>query len=278
MPREPSARRTIHVETLRIGHWARSYVRPLFVPDHKDGPRLIGSSVLVRVGSQHFLVTAAHVFDECRKATLNVGADDLVPITGIGCTTALPPGGRAADRIDLAVIPILDDRLVNNCRFVAVDEFDLDPRARSKLYVAVGYHGREWRRYDVKSVASPGMAYAGVLADLSICEGLGISESTHLAIRFHRSRVLGSEGVQVAPDPHGMSGGAFWRVDTTAEGSMSNPRLAGIGIEYHGRPIDVLVATRSFLVLEIIRHAHPELRDQLPEPRHLKVTARDRTR
>jgi hypothetical protein len=65
-----------------IGSRACDATFPLFERGRR-APALIGSGVVIRIGSVPFLLTAAHVFDGVKRPPVQLGTDGpILPITG----------------------------------------------------------------------------------------------------------------------------------------------------------------------------------------------------
>src|SRR5215210_833552 len=85
------------------------YVVPIYGTDERHERYVVGSGVLMRVHGHGFLMTAAHVLDENRRAQTNIevpGRGALLPIGGQAMKSPLPASGRRDDdRIDIGVVP-----------------------------------------------------------------------------------------------------------------------------------------------------------------------------
>lgn len=118
-------------------------VCPIYGIDNRDRPQLLGSSVLLRVTTRSFLLTAAHVLDENKKkTTLYVGgADTLVELTGSSHRVASSTPDRGNDTLDFGIVDISDTPSVqwSRYRFLTPDDLDVDdiPKEHT-LYAFVG--------------------------------------------------------------------------------------------------------------------------------------------
>jgi hypothetical protein len=83
-------------------------VIPLYHRGHGSVPDLVGSSVLLRIGWQSFLISAAHVLDEGKSDLLlaDGGGENFVKLDGRWLTTDAPTTGRRDDKIDVAIYPL----------------------------------------------------------------------------------------------------------------------------------------------------------------------------
>ncbi|MEQ1692045.1 MAG: hypothetical protein ABMA00_12225 [Gemmatimonas sp.] len=94
-----------------VGRRFERAVRPVLRVTRKGEPDFIGSGVLLRVGHVHFLLSAAHVFDEPSEVAIPAGVHGGVVVTfgSVGHVelsgrlhmTAMPKSGnRVDDRVD----------------------------------------------------------------------------------------------------------------------------------------------------------------------------------
>ena len=79
-------------------------VCPIYGINARRQHQLIGSSVLLRVASRSFLLTAAHVLDKNRDSALYIaGGAEIVALAGSSSRSGLPTANRDKDRLDLVL-------------------------------------------------------------------------------------------------------------------------------------------------------------------------------
>ncbi len=274
-----------------IASWARrtaqrldTVVRPIFVPNQRRDPRLVGSGVLLELQGQPFLVTAAHVLDEADGATLNVlGTKDLVEVSGIRHRSEAPAANRANDMIDVGFVPLAksevaslrDVRLLNAGEIDPNDSLVRRTSQKRPLYFVLGYPASKTRLNPTKlTLRSGAFRFVGRPASTDVQHALGVEDFSHLTLEFDRARSVGRNGPGVAPDPHGVSGGGAWRCGDILTGDPDECRLVAIMTEWHDKPTNVLLGTSVAFLLAGIGAQFPELAAGLPTVRTLNVNVR----
>ncbi len=239
-------------------------VRPIYGASENEEPFHIGSSVLLKVEPLYFFVTAAHVIDFNEKTTLYIGGEkNLFQIEGECYITRSGDKQRTNDKYDVAFMNFSDDILnqLGNIRFILPHEIDKnDIPSRGKAYLALGYPSSKNKSYShyQKKVKLDPLIFTGNSAESYSYSNLGVSNNTHILIKFHKQKVKDEHGKKMqAPDPYGMSGGGLWRLidfrNVESIGSNSlNAKLVGILIEWH-KTEALMVALRLNLVIDAIR-------------------------
>ena len=245
----------------------RHHVIPLYSENREDGPFLLGSSVLLKVGDRLFLVSAAHVLDFGESNPIFLPTTEgLQRLSGDGVRAVKPQGGRLQDPFDFSCLDISGFSV--DPHYVPVDASRIDadqPLSPNAVYMALGYPGSMNRlQRSLPRLKPKHYPFGSVIAEESDYAHLPLSAQSHIAMSFDRSRVRTSNGdVVTAPVPKGMSGGGIWKVYDADSGVLSEPNLTGITTTWY--PDDKLfVGTRIALVLEAIGLRFPELRDALP--------------
>jgi hypothetical protein len=247
-------------------------VCPIYAVDDQRRPNLVGSSMLLRVATRSFLLTAAHVLDENKSSTLYVGGgDELVELTGRAHRTTPPTTGRKDDLLDFAFIDVSDrsQDQWSRYRFLTTDDLDVDdhPSAHT-LYAFVGYPETRNKRRAGRAFRLSTMASVLMPTRLKRYSSLGLNPLVHFAGDFSRNKQLDSrKRVVVSPDPHGLSGGGVWRLGTSEEFAVgvNHERLVGLAIEYR-RARSVLIGVRISMIAATLAVAYPELIEYLPLP------------
>ena len=229
---------------------------PLFI--NHDRPVHVGTGFFVTVGSDCFLVSAAHVLD--------VGADSTMYFYIAPHETRRLDGRmirrkaqhRASDVIDVGVV-----RLGAAARppFPAVDKYAMDisylkPNYRpreGKEYVIVGYPNRKVRlRVHEKNVQVTPYGYKSPSVAEQDYGKHGVTAETHVLLPLDLEVGFDMTGRHVnIPKPQGMSGAPVVVLyGDAAEDSRVFPVVA-VGIEYR-RAEKILLATDVGFVLEAI--------------------------
>jgi len=228
-------------------------------------PQLVGSAFIVEAGAAEFIVTAAHVLRANRASNLLAGVRTLNPLEG----------GEVfrGEEFDIAVIPVQPalHRALADVARLRLDLVDVnDTPVSGALYSFTGYPAsRNKPDLRAKEVTNEPTLITAPTAPLAAYAALRVKPETHIAIEYRQTewRDLRTEHI-AAPAPHGMSGGAIWRIGTPADVACGvlGERLIGIGIEHRN---GMLIGVR--IALAIIGHAVPELRPIIPLPRRGKI-------
>ncbi len=198
---------------------------------YDDGsPTVCGSCVLISSRQSKFLLTAAHVASGPSTCPTHCA--------GLSRTIRIPSGfqydpGAQKSAYDLAWLkldPGKADEL--EASFISVSD-QRDP-IESRPYVAFGYSATK-NKPNRAFNRSRGQVHLEPMASASFMEPSapfgrwGGSSSHHLATYFGRKGVQSQHGERIAPDPHGMSGGALFVLSA----DLLSAQLAGLIIEYH---------------------------------------------
>jgi hypothetical protein len=228
----------------------------------------VGSGVLVKLGNDTFLLTAAHVTDQNCGSRLSLpGRQGNVGFHGSQSKTRLPlSGDRMKDHYDInflcldaAMVEALHPRLMP-LQWEDVDVFD--KTAAGDGYSFVGYPHRK-SRVDGHIISTTLCTFSGEAAPLSSYQKLGYNPQHNVLIRFRRGKTVNySTGHrQTAVHPEGLSGGAVvsWlkRVTPSAE-SPPSAKLVGILTAYFESE-HLLAATRINCHLQCIAAKFPHL-------------------
>jgi hypothetical protein len=177
----------------------------------------------------------------------------------------LPPSGRRSDdKLDVAYF-WLDNDCVGNldlrCRVLERQDVCLEAEpARRTTYTLAGF---PWRKCKISghSIETDFNTFSGFEAKKSEYDGLGLTRSSHIVIRFHRKRTFSSryKKVVVSPLPSGMSGGGVyvWSEEALKTWPVRLP-LVGIANEFVPSK-SLLIATRLCVYVRCIFHNQPDL-------------------
>lgn len=242
-------------------------VCPLFRANREGEPEHFGSGVLIKIGDEHFLASAAHVFDEFKTHPILIpGLDGLTEVTGGYKVTPLPASGsRDDDAVDVGYFHFENgtERLLHDsCIFL--DERDLDAMDETSdgdVYTAIGYQAELSEASDgVASTELSRITCSGV-SDHRY-EKLGLTPQKHLLLQYRVNKGVSYRTMHQGKrhDFSGMSGGgAFaWSKELPNPHALSQPYLVGIlttYVPYH----NVFVVTRLGSILAGILNDFPHL-------------------
>jgi hypothetical protein len=231
-------------------------VVPIYDVNEKEQPALLGSSVLLRIETDVFLSTAKHVIDANEHSSLHVsGPAKLEPLEG---------DFFAAPETDVAVMKLS----TLQCDLLAKYKVLEEPQIADAAFVGqcthascVGYPGSKNKKIFSKRILRRKI-YCFTGAHVA-------SNAKYIVVPFRRRKNLDAitGAVVMAPDPHGMSGGAMFgvRLDDDVILGRPRPRFIGTLIEWDSSK-NRLFATHSSIVLAIIRDAF-----KIELPRRLAV-------
>ena len=259
-----NAREFVSARAMAIAHRLGPVVRPLVATI--DGRHsLVGSCVLVRLGSEVFLFTAAHVLDE---PSLLLGLPTrFVALEGQALTSTPPAGkGREDDRSDVGVVCVASGLhgVLGETQVLSSSELDVDDRATpdvpTKHYLVIGYPASRATFNVARRLARfEGFVLTATSAKLNAYERLGFPEHAHVVLDFDQSSAKSPDGRSTAPKLPGVSGGAIWNLGDATDTNGTSPRLAAIATEWHRGPTKAIVGTRISLHCEVLRRHRPDL-------------------
>ena len=214
----------------RLAERLQESIAPLFIGDEQGRPDRIGSCILVRLDSDFFAFTAAHVLRDAEFSEL------WIPSEGKGGTLSPLPWNRAgtsppgADDLDVGVLILRASALdpFHQRVFLTgaeIDEEDQpDDHGSASFYFVLGYSAS---RTQVRvSCATGGIGQASFHCATGEVEPAeyaqeNISQSDHVLLDFDHKEV--SIGGQHPPKLQGVSGGGIFRV---SRDTMRGPLVA----------------------------------------------------
>jgi hypothetical protein len=237
-------------------------------------PELFGTGFAIHIGRRKMLVTARHVaeflFDDVKKRFFVPHKGELRPFDCFISRWGRSGVSQNQDDIDLAVID-LDDAQVEQLeehRFIQLEEMEFSTFVHNpaSYYVFMGYpERRNEGKYKVDEVNTELVPYFGPPISLEEHNKLDRPLNTHLAINWNKKKARNLDGTSwTPPNPEGISGCPVWAIGTEPEIVLGSkkPLLAGMGIENRSR---ALIAVRAWVILQIIRGHHPDLKAVIPE-------------
>ena len=246
----------------------QKYVSPLYRVPEGGLPEQGATGTWVAIGSERFLITAAHAVD--KGFTWIPTATGLRRLTSPGVSTTSPASGRDDDRCDLAIYHLANvDQSSKHPSYDFVDVSMIDVNLSYREGNFFEFTGYPFRlgTFDIKKgKADP--IYFSVIAEVvseKKIEQLGLSIHRHIVVAYLKKNLL-KDGKPINPPlSHGISGGAVWKVERGSE----RRALVGIGIE---NPKGCLVGIRISAALEYIRSRFPHLAPLIPTPVGLDLT------
>lgn len=225
--------------TRMLGPYVRGLVR------HGAGrrPEVWASSIVTQLRDVPMLLTAKHVLDRSEGIPLLLEAPH-----GFEQLDLSPNQVRTDPTSDLAIVRLPAEALSWELSFLNLAA-QCEARERPceiAMYAAQGFPEREASvhvdrtRVELVVVAHWSFEHA------TACEDLGRPVERFIAVGFDRERAYQDGFVRAMKLPHGMSGGALWRVCGFQNGVPEDGviSLAGVLIEQHYPEVRCLLATR----------------------------------
>jgi hypothetical protein len=219
--------------------------------------RLTGSAFVVSAAERRIAITAEHVVRGPQKKFLSLSASGGLPWPREYLKLESVQMGEAPPDIALAIAEV-----------TSAEPADLGPLPIDLLLpgqqfepgtsmVGVGFPSSKAKVRGVnRTLATKLMSVVGDLTSDEVCERIGKSAATHLAMTFRQDACVDENSLPApAARPKGMSGGpmfvAAYHTDASGTTRMI-PRLVGVLVEHHDAPENVLVAVRIEVVLDAL--------------------------
>jgi hypothetical protein len=239
---------------------------PLFLAprDRANFVEQIASGVLLTLGAEMFVLTAAHAVDALDRGDLMLpGASRLLELEGTFHRLPLATvGSRDRDPVDfgfLRLTPELAAQMHPAFKPLKWDELGLfETLTEGDLYTFAGYpvsrakvrgHRHESELFKYTGGAAPDDVYASI----------GCDPGLHVVMIFNRKRCIVGGNIQAAAHPRGLSGGGVFSWPKTARESLAPKgprRLVAIAHTYLDQP-GCMVATRINGCIAAILHHYP---------------------
>jgi hypothetical protein len=258
---------------------------PILGSTEQGQPCPVGSGILLGVGKERFLITAAHVLDENKITTLYLpGNAELIELSGQSRQSKPPENNRDLDTLDTAYIHLSGDivsRINQGYWFLPPQLVDInDISTLGKHYMFTGYpHKALGTAYRTRKIVGQLHSYTDRASDAAVYAEVNANPTSNIAINFDAKRAKDDKGRTVTPkERQGMSGGGVWNFSDGAQlPGLPKIRLCGVAIEHHKKG-KCLVATKINFVLESIRFDFPALSQLLPTSMTLEVVVEDKSR
>lgn len=236
------------------------FVVPLYESDNRGRPSSYGSGFFVKAGSQHFLVSAAHVLETLNQRPLFYY---ITPHTTrkLSGKLILNPwqGDREDDPIDVGVLCLTGEGLPP---YPEVNKLALDvsylcptllPRS-GKNYMILGFPASRSEVNPAKQqVAATVYGYRNSSINDVKYADTGLSPETHVVLPLNLEVGFDSRGrYRNFPRPQGMSGSPIWVMyDEDGRDDLKELTVVAVGTKYRRRE-RLLVGTDVAPVLNMI--------------------------
>jgi hypothetical protein len=220
--------------------------------------------MLLNLGHENYLLTAAHIVDENKNTSLYVGTgNELELIEGEFFITREPEGGRNNDHYDFAWTKLSTDFLskLERVKFIYEKDFAINlGNHYERLFLALGYPNSKNKNVNVpnKSVKPKFQKYSSIVKpNNDLCQKLGVSGNEHLFFEFDSKHSRNSDGaIGNSIEPRGMSGGAIIDMGRIGlkqlvPGTPCQGKLAGMLIENHKDHKTILVIKIGVIIKKI---------------------------
>ncbi len=238
-----------------------AYSLPVYVDDEHGSPDLIGTGFIVKDGSQHYFVTATHLFNHRDRGSLYFYIDTNTKRYVAGPLRRSPMKGSEAedvDHIDIAVVKIEGNSLppYPDIGKLAVNIEHLSPQRLprdGKTYAFVGHPiSRSKVRNDKKSVHVQPVAYY----NKSIASNLypdWLNCDTHIVVGWDGKKSFDSRGTKTHfLKPEGMSGSPIIELyDTQDSDSVDFFPIVGVATDYRKKK-KIIYGSEIKFVLDMI--------------------------
>ena len=240
---------------------------PIFREDEQGKPEQYGSGVFIRTAQEHFMLSAAHVFDDFKERVILIpGVKSLVEIHGPYSTTPLPDSGsRKDDHFDMGYFSLEVDQRGNiDSSLLFLDERDCDPMdvtSDGDAYTLIGYQSELSESTVTKAQTEISRISCSGVQDHRY-QKLGLDPRRHILLQYRMKKGMSYKNMIQGKkhDFRGMSGGGVfaWSKDFLDPKAIAQPHLVGIitGYSYFH---NVFIATRLHHVLSAIHKEFPHL-------------------
>lgn len=192
------------------------HVVPVLRLDDTDNPDFSGSGIIARLDDRFYLITTAHVLDNCDKGIflLNKGFQES-SLESIAIVTGKKPGTtRSEDRTDIGFIRLTE----SEANYFGVDNFlDLNHiysppmEIKSTIFLVLGYPARNQivNKLERTVETSLTMFMTGHAEEVAYSM-TSTNYNSHILLRYNRKTIATENSIGSPPDFHGMSGGGVW--------------------------------------------------------------------
>jgi len=246
----------------------RTAIRPVYRSTDGVLPIHVGTCTLFRVGTDVFVVTAAHIIDQHPRAELWIGGvHSIVPLSGMFSRTVAPNGDRSQDRFDFSVSPLTAD-LAHELGTVGCIEPHFISKGRREdrkhaMYVCIGYPNSQNKDMHAGRREVNAQLWMHVAPGRSKHQKLGKwgqATEQHLFVDFQKYASTTAGTRKRSTHPQGTSGGPVFYIgdfgipDTYRVEATFQPMLEGITIEKPSGA-DALVAVKIGAIIDAMHQS-----------------------
>jgi hypothetical protein len=263
-----SARQGIEDRISEVAERAYEKYRQAVLPIYgtkRGTPAHIGTCFFLRVDTQRYVVTAAHVVDESENSTLYIPLGRrLLAIDGMFACTNVPVGGREADHFDFAFAAVSDEYFSGPSGPSCIEASDISlnrVQVETHAYMLIGYPRSKNKKPNSakKSIRQKIWHYYATGRSVPGLYGrLRLTGDDHICIKYEkRSRTADGEWVN-SIFPRGMSGGPLIDLGAqspptdTSISELFTGRLSGVFLECY-EDENVLLSVKISLLVDRIR-------------------------
>lgn len=234
--------------------------------DDRDNPKPHASGVFAKIENNYFLLTAAHVIDDCEE-NIYIGIKQEEPLLRLGgeWTKNIPETTREKDKIDAAVLK-LDDETIKKIggayQFIDINSIEINHSAKEMpMYLSLGFPATmsKFNSYKNKMVSKP-FQYITMCAKEEVYAKLECDTIINIVVYYDKNNVVdySSGEKKNGPDPFGISGSGLWYVPETEvlKTSGVNKKLVAIMTEWPSENRNYWIGTRIDVFTEIIRNKY----------------------
>lgn len=258
-------RREIWSKADSMAVWVRRATKPLVLIQGKRVPTAVGSSVLLAIEGNYFLLTARHVLDQFEGLPINImSPPKWASITGRHHKTVFDTDG--IDDFDAAVFEIDEHRVTDEMRESAITPSHLDRTSAkgAQIIGLVGYPASRFENVSGTQLIPSYLQWTGsALTDEELRER-GHTPGRHVGFDFEPDKAVDADGTgKRSPKLSGVSGSGMWLLpkigETTIDGKEA--KLTAIFTDY--RPVKrptYMLGTSVAAHMAILLRYRPELR------------------
>lgn len=244
-------------------HLLRSVV-PIFSATPNTQIQHIGSGVLVKIGDELFVLTAAHVIDDGgpQYDLYMPAAEGIEQVTGNFCLSRASSGVSQVEvKSDIGYCRLSrnwNDKLHSSIQPLGVDDLLLtDDIETGNIFTFVGYPWRKTKsgygKHETEMVT-----YSGHALSTDVYDKLGYSKAANILIRMRLRKTYSTlySSHQPAPHPQGISGGGVisWPKNFAMRSDGARLKLAAIGHTFHSSDKCMAATHVVSLMMAIIRN------------------------
>lgn len=249
---------------------AIKYTIPTFCIDDSNMYRHNGTAILLKVNTNYFIISAAHVLKICSKGNfvLIEKTNRLISLKEKDIKYSANRDGIIDKEFDIAFCRIEDDEakeFEKENQFLRTHDVNPIHESQSRFhYIIVGYPHSKVSIYgeNIGITIKYGESFecCSKPPKDEVYKQTGLSKSTCILIHYKIDRDNFSRlGVMLkqGPNPLGISGCGLWHIPEPATNNIENPRfkLVGILTDYYPK-YNVMIATKIEFIMDKIKELY----------------------